>query len=141
MRMIHIGTIFSFLILLLSIRRITKCKIMNNETSQMDTIKSIDQRIMDLLNSVSVGRSVVRKKNILNDMSNYIQFLKVLSTINPYEHMEEDGFVTIDTTGKKIKEKKNIQIVYSSRKNYYKNNMNDVKSEVNSVLYSPETNK
>ncbi|CRG98184.1 conserved Plasmodium protein, unknown function [Plasmodium gallinaceum] len=124
-------TVKIFLLICIIINNIIKCEI-NSFENVKEITKSIDENIMNVLDSVSVSHSIKTEKNILNDLSNYMQFLKELSLLD-IEDMEYEGFLNIDKTDKK-RYNKNITLKYSSR-NGYKNNINDVKKEVNKSLF------
>ncbi|SBS80259.1 conserved Plasmodium protein, unknown function [Plasmodium ovale] len=130
---VKISIIFFFVTLNLIIFGIAKCEKNDLDTASTEVEKPIHDNIMNVLNSVSVGQGIKREKNILTDLSNYTQFLKVISSIEP-QNMEYEGLFNIDTTKKKGRNRKNFNIIYSSRRNY-KSNINDVKKGINRALF------
>ncbi|SBT31195.1 conserved Plasmodium protein, unknown function [Plasmodium ovale wallikeri] len=130
---VKISIMFFLVTLNLIMFGMTKCEKNDLGTASAEVIKPIHDNIMNVLNSVSVGQGIKREKNILTDLSNYTQFLKVLSSIEP-QNMEYEGLLNIDTTKKKGRNRKNFNIIYSSRRNY-KNNINDVKKGINRALF------
>ncbi|CRG98600.1 conserved Plasmodium protein, unknown function [Plasmodium relictum] len=119
------------LIICLVINKIIKCE-RNSFKNEKGITKSIDDNIMNVLNSVSLSHTIKREKNILNDLSNYMQFLKELSSLD-IEGMENEGLLIIDKKKKKGNNK-NFKIKYSSKRNY-KNNIKDIKEEISKNIY------
>ncbi|ANQ06237.1 Uncharacterized protein PCOAH_00005240 [Plasmodium coatneyi] len=125
-------------VVLLTAGGVAKCELSDRGVSQVDTRNTTEERIMDILNSVTVGQSIKRERNLLDDMAKYIHYLKVLSLVAPRENVEgeSEGFINVDTTGKGTKRKGRLHIVYSTQGNNYKNNLNDVRREVNRLLFT-----
>ncbi|KJP87029.1 hypothetical protein AK88_03311 [Plasmodium fragile] len=123
-------------LVLLTAGGVAKCEVPDEGRNQVDTRNTTEERIMDVLNSVSVDQSIKRERNILDDVANYMHYLRMLNMVVPHENVEGEGFINVDTTGKGAKEKRRVHIVYSSQGNNYKNNLNDVRREVNRVLFT-----
>lgn len=123
-------------VVVLTVGGIAKCELPEDGLNQVDTPTRTEKRIMDILNSVSVSHSIKRERNLLDGVINYIHYLKVLSLVAPRENVEAQGFINVDTSGKGAKGKGRLHIVYSPQANNYKNNFNDVRKEINKVLFT-----
>lgn len=115
------------------------CSIAKHKDSGIEhsTIKNnnmINKNIMNVLKSVSLEENKKTEKNILYDLSYYMNFLKILSGINS-QQMEYEGIINIDNTKRKGKNIKDVNIIYSSRKKY-KNNVDDIKKNMNKFVFS-----
>ncbi|SCN59062.1 conserved Plasmodium protein, unknown function [Plasmodium chabaudi chabaudi] len=109
----------------------------DSEIIENSTVKNNDitnKNIMNVLKSVSLEENKKTEKNILYDLSYYMNFLKILSGINS-QQMEYEGIINIDNTKTKAKNIKDVNIIYSSRKKY-KNNIDDVKKNMNTFVFS-----
>ncbi|KEG01528.1 hypothetical protein YYE_03626 [Plasmodium vinckei vinckei] len=104
------------------------------EDSTIKNNNITNKNIMNVLKSVSLEENKKTEQNILYDLSYYMNFLKILSGINTHQ-MEYQGIINIDNTIKKAKNIKDVNIIYSSRKKY-KNNINDVKNNMNKFVFS-----
>ncbi|EUD65067.1 hypothetical protein C922_04582 [Plasmodium inui San Antonio 1] len=144
LRMLRLQRLLFLLLLvaLLTAGGVAKCELPDDGVNQVHTRNKIEERIMDVLNSVSVGQSIKRERNLLDDLANYIHYLKVLSLVAPRDNVEGDrdgyveGFINVDTIGKGAKEKRRVDIEYFSQGNNYKNNLKDVRREVKRVLFT-----
>ncbi|VUZ93553.1 conserved Plasmodium protein, unknown function [Plasmodium vivax] len=140
------------LLVLLTAGGVAKCEEPNEGANQVAASNTTEERIRDVLNSVSVGQAIKRERNLLDDVAKYINYLKVLSLVAPRGNVEggrhghgervgrgesaDDGFINVDATAKGAMEKRRVNIRYFSQGNNYKNNVNDVRREVNRVLFT-----
>ncbi|KYO02096.1 conserved Plasmodium protein, unknown function [Plasmodium reichenowi] len=95
-----------------------------------------DQNIMEILNSSVLNNNMKKEKekNILYDISYYIEYLKIINSLdNKYNDKFHKAILNIDTTKKK-KEKKNIDLIYYSGKKY-NNNIKDIKKQLHKSFY------
>ncbi|CAD2088020.1 conserved Plasmodium protein, unknown function [Plasmodium vinckei brucechwatti] len=115
------------------------CRTTKYEDNEMEdsTIKNNNienKNIMNVLKSISLEENQKTEKNILYDLSYYMNFLKILSGVNS-QQMEYQGIINIDNTKTKAKNIKDVNIIYSSRKKY-KNNVDDIKKNMNKFVFS-----
>ncbi|ETB58374.1 hypothetical protein YYC_03989 [Plasmodium yoelii 17X] len=107
-------------------------KNMVNENAENENV--VNEGVMNVLKSASLEENTKTEKNILYDLSYYMNFLKIMSGINS-QQMEYEGIINIDNTKRKEKNIKNVNIIYSSRKKY-KNNVDDIKKNMNKFVFS-----
>ncbi|SBT86261.1 conserved Plasmodium protein, unknown function [Plasmodium malariae] len=109
-----------------------KCEDNIFEEIPVEANKPFNENIMNILSSVTLGQSVKREKNVLSNLASYTQLLKLVSSLDSQDE-EYEGLFHINTT-KKRSNNKQFEIIYSPKKTY-KNNVNDVKKEINKTLF------
>ncbi|SOV74128.1 conserved Plasmodium protein, unknown function [Plasmodium sp. gorilla clade G3] len=117
------------------ISKIIMCDKMNYENNE-EKKKMNDENIMEILNSSALNNNMKKEKekNILYDISYYIEYLKIINSLdNKYNDKFHKAILNIDTTKKK-KEKKNIDLIYYSGKKY-NNNIKDIKKQLHKSFY------
>ncbi|CDU17007.1 conserved Plasmodium protein, unknown function [Plasmodium yoelii] len=108
-----------------------------NENAENENVVNegvMNEGVMNVLKSASLEENTKTEKNILYDLSYYMNFLKIISGINS-QQMEYEGIINIDNTKRKEKNIKNVNIIYSSKKKY-KNNVDDIKKNMNKFVFS-----
>ncbi|SOV21095.1 conserved Plasmodium protein, unknown function [Plasmodium sp. DRC-Itaito] len=117
------------------ISKIIICDKINYENNE-DIKEMNDENIMEILNSSVLNNNMKKEKekNILYDLSYYIEYLKIINSLdNKYNDKFDKAILNIDTTKKK-KERKNIDLIYYSGKKY-NNNIKDIKKQLHKSFY------
>ncbi|KYO02822.1 hypothetical protein PGSY75_0411700 [Plasmodium gaboni] len=117
------------------ISKIIICDKINYENNE-DIKEMNDENIMEILHSSVLNNNMKKEKekNILYDLSYYIEYLKIINSLdNKYNDKFDKAILNIDTTKKK-KERKNIDLIYYSGKKY-NNNIKDIKKQLHKSFY------